>query len=161
MAQGEFALINQHLATAMQKPPIGWNPVGDHEIVVMMADTAAVQRDLDALTGTAAQAEGISRQLGHQLYHAVSLRALGIGEWLRGNHPRGGAHLLEALEIFQKLEAHWQTGRTLYDHAEMLAGQGRVSEAGAYYQRAVGEFERMQAQPFVDRARAALDRPRA
>lgn len=123
-----------------------------------MADTAANQRDAEALNRSAQLAEAISRQLCHQLYHAISLRALGTLDWLRGNHSLGETHLLESLEIFQKLETHWQAGRTLCDLAELLVGQGRNREAASYYRRAIYEFEVMQAQPFVERARAALDR---
>lgn len=157
MAQGEFARINQHLATAMQKPPIGWNPVGDHEILVLMADTAAAQREVEALNRTAARAEAVSRQLGHRLYQAVSLRALGILDWRNGNPAQGEARLLEALDIFQKLETHWQAGRTLHDLAELLLEQNRRPAAEAYSQRAVAEFEHMQARPFAERSRAAFD----
>jgi hypothetical protein len=140
----------------MQKPPIGWNPVGNHEILVLMADTAAIQRDVEALTNTAERADAISRQLGHQLYHAISLRALGTLDWLKGNHAQGKAHLLEALQIFQTLQTHWQAGRTLYDLAELLAAQCMKQEAIAYYRQAILEFELMQAQPSVERASAAL-----
>jgi hypothetical protein len=158
MAQGEFALINQHLAAAMRKPSIGWNPVGSHEILVMMADTAATQRDAQALNGVAEQAESVSRQLGHKLYQAISLRAVGTLAWLRGDQAQGEASLLEALEIFEKLETHWQAGRTRCDLAELLAGQARHQQVGAYYRRAISEFESMQAQPYAERARASLAR---
>jgi tetratricopeptide (TPR) repeat protein len=158
MAQGEFALINQHLSAAMQKPPIGWNPVGEHEILVLMADTAALQHEIEALSSTAERAELISRQLGHQLYQAVSLRALASLHGLKGNYPAAEAHLLEALAIFQKLETRWQAGRTWLNLAEVLAAQGRKHEAVECYNHAIGEFEAMQAKPSIDLSRAALSK---
>jgi tetratricopeptide (TPR) repeat protein len=155
MAQGEFALINQHLSAAMQKPPTGWNPVGEHEILVLMADNAAMQRNAEALSSTAERAELISRQLGHPLYQAVSLRALAALQGLKRNYPAAEAHLLEALSIFQKLETRWQAGRTLFDLAEVLAAQDRKHEAVEYYNQAIEEFEAMQAKPFINQVRAA------
>ncbi len=156
MAQGEFALINLHLTAAMERPSIGWNPVGDHEILVMMADTAAIQRDQEALAITAERANSISRKLGHRLYHAISLRALGTLDWLKGNYAEAGPYFFEALEIFEKLETRWQAGRTCSDLAGLFAAQGSKREAAEYYRRAIGEFEAMRAKPSVERAKEAL-----
>jgi hypothetical protein len=46
MAEGEFALVRQHLE-GMLNQTAEW--VGDHDLYAMLADAAAQQRDLAAL----------------------------------------------------------------------------------------------------------------
>jgi hypothetical protein len=157
MGQGEFALVKEHLMNAIQKPPIGWNPVGDHEIYVSLADIGATHRDEKLLSAYASRSDEISLSLGHSLYHAVALRALGILDWLHHDIPEAEARLMESFHLFQQLETRWQVGRTLFDLGEMSAAQGKKEQARGYFSQALSAFEAMGVQPFVNKTREHLD----
>jgi tetratricopeptide (TPR) repeat protein len=157
MAQGEFVLVNEHLTAAMQKPPMGWNPVGDHELYVLLADVAAQQRDETMLTMYVPQAETISVRLQHTLYQAIALRALGILDEMHGRMARAEARLKQSYELFQRLETRWQMGRTLFALGQLSATEGRSKEASEYFAQAVNEFESMGARPASERARIFME----
>jgi len=157
MGQGEFALVKEHLTNAIRKPPIGWNPVGDHEIYVSMADIAATLRDESLLSTYAAQSDEISLSLGHTLYHAVTLRALGILDWLHHDYPQAETRLRESCLLFQQLGTRWQIGRTLFDLGEMSTELGKMGEAKEYFSQALSAFEVMGARPFVNKTLEHLD----
>jgi hypothetical protein len=157
MAEGEFALVNEHLAAAMQKPPMGWNPVGDHELYVLLADVAAQERDEPMLTMYAPQAEAISVRLKHTLYQAIALRALGILDEIHGRIVRAQERLKESYGLFQQLEAHWQMGRTLFDLGRLSATAGRSREASEYFAQAANELESMGARAASERARIFME----
>ena len=159
MAQGEFALVNEHLAAALHKPPFGWNPVGDHEIYVLLADVAAHQRDETMLAAYAARAEEISSGLGHTLYQAMALRALAILDELHGEMGRAQARLKESLRLFQRMDTRWQMGRTLVNLGELSAAAGKVAEARNYFSQAAAAFEEMGAHSAAERARSSLKTP--
>ena len=75
MAEGEFALVREHLEAALNKPSQGWAPVGDHELYSLLADAAVQQRDEAALRQYAAPAEETARRYDHRLYQAIAHRA--------------------------------------------------------------------------------------
>jgi len=64
--------------------------------------------------------------------------------------------LNEALDIFQAYPVPWQIGRTLFELGELKRGEGKIKQAGEYYSRALSEFERLHAAPFVRKTREAL-----
>lgn len=157
MAQGEFALVNEHLTAAMQKPPLGWNPVGNHEIYVLLADVAAQQQDETMLATYAPQAETISVRLRHTLYQAISLRALGILDEMHGRLVHAEARLKESYGLFQRLDARWQMGRTLFDLGRLSATTGKSEEASEYFAQAASAFESMGARPAAERAQTFME----
>lgn len=157
MAQGEFVLVNEHLTAAMQKPPMGWNPVGDHELYVLLADVAAQQRDETMLSTYAPQAETVSVRLKHTLYQAIALRALGILDEIHGRMARAEARLKQSYELFQRLETRWQMGRTLLDLGQLSAAEGKNKEASEYFAQAVNEFESMGARLAAEQARIFME----
>lgn len=157
MGQGEFALVKEHLTRAIQKPPIGWNPVGDHEIYVALADIAVIHRDEKLLSTYAAPSYEISLSLSHTLYHAVALRALGILDWLNHDYPEAEARLRESCHLFQQLGTNWQIGRTFFDLGEVSTALGKMEEAKEYFLQALSAFEMMGARPFVNKTLEHLD----
>ena len=157
MARGEFALVNEHLTTAMQKPPMGWNPVGDHEIYVLLADVAAQQRDEAMLAIYAPQAETVSIHLKHTLYQAIALRAMGILDELHGKFAGAEAQLRESFALFQRLDTRWQMGRTLFELGRLSAATGKTEEASKCFTQAANAFEFMGACPAAEQARAFME----
>ena len=157
MAEGEFVLVNEHLTAAMQKHPMGWNPVGDHEIYVLLADVAAEKRDETMLGMYAPQAEAISARLKHTLYRAIALRSLGVLDELHGRTVLAEARLKESYDLFQKLEARWQMGRTLFELGQLSAVVGRSKEASEYFAQAANELESLGARPLLERVRTFME----
>jgi len=70
MAEGEFALVRQILETALQTPS-EW--IGDHDLYAMLADTAAQQRDEEALRHYAPLAEATAIRYGHMLIRRLPI----------------------------------------------------------------------------------------
>jgi hypothetical protein len=143
MGRGEFALAKEHLMAASEKPSIGWNPIGDHEVYVLLADIGALHRDKELLSAYALRSNEISLALNHHLYHAIALRALAILDWLDHNFARAEERLKESRQLFQRLETHWQIGRTLFDLGELSAGMGKHDEANIYFAQAQSAFRIM------------------
>jgi tetratricopeptide (TPR) repeat protein len=156
MAEGEFVLVDKHLTAAMQKPPMGWNPVGDHELYVLLADVAAQQRDEILLTMYAPQAEAISVRLKHTLYQAISLRALGILDEMRGSFAAAEAQIKESYGLFQRLDARWQVGRTLFELGRLSTAAGKSEEADQYFTKAANAFESLEARPAAEQVQTFL-----
>jgi len=143
MGRGEFAQVKEHLIAASEKPSVGWNPVGDHEVYVLLADIGAMHRDRELLSAYAFRSDEISLSLNHLLYHAITLRALAILDWLDHDFVRAEERLKESCQLFQQLETHWQIGRTLYDLGELSAGMGKHDEAKSYFTQAQAAFRIM------------------
>jgi hypothetical protein len=156
MGAGEFALVCDQLTAAVQKPPTGWNPVGDHEILVMLADIAALERDETVLSQYAQRAEEISTRLGHRLYQAVSWRALGILAWLQADTALAEARIRQSYASFMELGTAWQAGRCLLDLGEFYAAQYQPQAAKTCFSQALAAFETMRVQPTIDRTLAWL-----
>lgn len=156
MGEGEFALIKEHLTTAMRLPPVGWNPVGEHEILVLLADIGAMNRDEALLATYAYEADFISLSLDHLLYHAMAIRALGILDWLHRDYARAEDQLRESIRLFQQLETRWQLGRTLYDLGELSMDLGRTMQAREFFMQALLAFEEMGAEPYMAKTKRHL-----
>jgi tetratricopeptide (TPR) repeat protein len=154
MAEGEFALVGQHLNQAFHKDSRGLT--GDHDLYAMLADVAAQQRDTAGLMEYTPLLEETAASIDHSLYLAISQRAWGVLHLLEGEYAEAEARLNQALELFQKLETRWQIGRTLYELADLAQARGELALARDYYSRALTMFEDMAALPDVARTQAAL-----
>ena len=154
MAQGEFALVRQNLEVALGKSA-QW--VGEHDLYALLADAAAQQRDEAALRQYAPLAEAAAGRYRHLLYQAIAHRAWGVARRLAHEYTEAEARLNQALELFQKLDTHWQIGRTLFEMGELAASRADTPAAHAHFQHALAMFEDMQAVPDAARARAMLE----
>jgi hypothetical protein len=66
--------------------------------------------------------------------------------------------LKQALELFTKLGARWQIGRTLFELGELSLNLSKKKpKAREYFAQALGSFEEIQAAPNAERTRAALN----
>ena len=158
MAEGEFALVKEHLEAASSKPVSGRGLlVNETELYFMLADMAVQQRDEAALRQYAPLAEETANRDDHVLYQASAHRAWGVIHWLQGEYAAAETRLHQALELFQGLETRWQIGRTLFELAKVA--QRRSDPAGArdYFSRALAAFEEIGAVPDAARTKAALE----
>jgi tetratricopeptide (TPR) repeat protein len=157
MAEGEFALVRQHLEAARLKPhsirTLSW---GDHDFYALLADAAAQQRDLAALQEYAPQALALAEQLEHRFYQALAQRAWGVLHRLEGDYDAALARLSAALNIFRALDTQWQIGRTLVELGELAHTRGDESTARQHLTEALAAFQSLGALPDVTRTRAAL-----
>ncbi len=158
MAEGEFARVRQYLEKAINKGSIGWRARGDHELYATLADVAARQRDLEALRRYAPLAEQAATRYGHKLYQAIAHRAWGVAHRLAGEYAQSEARLEQALELFQKLDARWQIGRTCSELGELALALGDTAAARHYLTAALGLFQSLGAAPDADRTRAVLEK---
>lgn len=130
----------------------------DHEIYMTLADTAVELRDLDALRTYAPTLEQLAGRDNHRLYLAIAHRALGVAHRLAGEHAEAENRLKQALELFSRLGARWQIGRTLFELGELnLKQSGKAAKAREYFAQALGSFEEIQAMPNAERTRVALN----
>jgi tetratricopeptide (TPR) repeat protein len=128
----------------------------DHEIYMVLADTAAELRDLDALRKYAPQIEKLATRDNHRFYLAIAYRALGVAHCLAGENAEAETRLMQALGLFTKLGTRWQIGRTLFELGELNLIDSRM-KAREYYSQALGSFEEIQASPNAERTRVALN----
>jgi tetratricopeptide (TPR) repeat protein len=128
----------------------------DHEIYMTLADTAMELRDVDALRKYAPNLEELAGRDNHRLYLAIAHRALGVAHRLAGEYAEAEDRLKQALGLFTKLGARWQIGRTLFELGELNITHSPM-KAREYYSQALGAFEEMQANPYTERTRAALN----
>lgn len=130
----------------------------DHEIYMTLADTAVEMRDSSALHKYAPHLEELANRDKHKLYIAIAHRAYGVAYRLEGKHAEAETRLKQALELFTKLGARWQIGRTLFELGELkLAQSEEKAKAIEYYSQALGSFQEIQAMPNAERTRAALN----
>jgi tetratricopeptide (TPR) repeat protein len=154
MAEGEFALVGQHLKQAFLKDSRGLT--GDHDLYAMLADAAAQQRDAAALQEYTPLLEETAAPLDHILYLAITHRSWGVIHLLEGEYAEAEARLNQALELFQELETRWQIGRTLYELADLAQARGEPALARDYYSQALVKFEDIEALPDMARTQAAM-----
>ena len=154
MAEGEFALVGQHLKQALHKESRGLT--GAHDLYAMLVDAAAQQRDAAALREYTPLLEETAASLDHTLYLAIAHRAWGVIHLLEGEYAQAEARLNQALELFQELETRWQIGRTLYELADLAQARGEPALARDYYSRALVTFEDLDALPDLARTEAAM-----
>ena len=130
----------------------------DHEVYMTLADTAVELRDADALRKYAPELEKLASRDNHRLYLAIAHRALGVGHRLAGEQAAAETRLRHALELFTKLGARWQIGRTLFELGELNRDRSQnETKAREYFAQALGAFEEIQAMPNAERTRAALN----
>jgi len=159
MAEGEFALVKQHLEKAFRTPTqlTAWGSAGlEHDLYALAAEAAAQQRDAAALRQYAPLAEEAATRLGHKLYQAIAHRAWGVLHWLVGEYAESEARLNRALELFRGLDTRWQIGRTLFELGELAAARRDIARARDYFARALAAFEALRAAPDAERTRSAL-----
>ena len=158
MAEGEFALVKEHLEAANSKPVSGMGlPMNETELYFMFVDLAVLQHDEAALRQYAPLVEEMALRDGHILYQASAHRAWGVMHRLQGEYAAAETRLNQALELFQGLDTRWQIGRTLFELAEVALGRTDPAEARDYFSRALAAFEEIGAVPDVTRTQAALD----
>jgi tetratricopeptide (TPR) repeat protein len=158
MAEGEFALMQQHLEAALKLSSLaGATPARDHDLYAMLVDGAAQQRDPVGLQKYAGLAEETAVRIDHKLHLAIAQRAWGVAHTLAGEYPQAEARLIQALDIFSDYPAPWQIGRTLFELGELTRLQMKMEQARDYYSRALSAFEELQAAPYAARVRAGLE----
>lgn len=158
MAEGEFALMQQHLeATLKLSATLGAAPSVDHDVYAMLVDAAAWQRDPIGLEKYAALAEESAARIDHKLHLAIAQRAWGVAHTLAGEYPQAEARFRQALDNFTAYPAPWQIGRSLFEMGELARLQMKTEQARDYYSRALSTFEELHAAPYAARTRAALE----
>ena len=158
MAEGEFALMQQHLEAALKlSSSAGAAPAGDHDVYAMLVDGAAQQRDPVGLQKYAALAEETARRIDHKLHLAIAQRAWGVAHTLAGEYPQAEGRFMQALDTFTAYPAPWQIGRTLFELGELTRLQKKTEQAREYYSRALSAFEELRAAPYAARVRTALE----
>jgi tetratricopeptide (TPR) repeat protein len=154
MAEGEFALVIQHLNQALHKESSGM--VGIHDLYAMLADAAVQQRDETALHKYTPLLEETVASLNHTLYFAITHRAWGVIHLLNGEHALAETQLNQALDIFQQLDTRWQIGRTHCELAELALASGNLDQARDHLSRALILFEDIHALPDFARTHSKM-----
>lgn len=158
MAEGEFALMQEHMEAALKIVLLmGTTPSGHHDVYMMLVDAAALQRDQAALRKYAPLAEESATRIGHKLHLAIAHRAWGVSHTLAGEYPQAEVRLQKALELFSSYPAPWQIGRTLFEMGELARAQGKTEPGRDYFSRALSAFEQLRAAPYAARSRVALE----
>jgi tetratricopeptide (TPR) repeat protein len=158
MAEGEFALMQQHLEAALEIDLApGATRTGGEDAYAMLADAAAEQRDQAMLRKYAPPAEETATRIGHKLFTGIAYRAWGVAHTLAGEFPQAEARLQQALELFSSYPVPWQIGRTLFDMGELARAQTKTEQARDYFTRALSAFEELRAAPYAARTRLALE----
>ncbi len=159
LAEGEFALVREHLGKAIQGPtdPVRWGSgMTDLDFHILCAEAAAQARDADGLAEHAPLAEEGARRLRHRLYSGVAHRAHGVALLLGGKPAAAIDRFNQAAEVFTVLGTRWQLGRTLLGRAEAHTSAGDLSSARADYARALEAFEAVGAAPAAANVRQTL-----
>lgn len=160
MAEGEFALVRNHLGKAADGPtdPVRWgSAMSDLDFHAACADAAAQDRDLAALETYAPLAAEESLRLGHRLYQGIAHRAQGVQHQLADNREASLEHFHRATMIFEELGTRWQLGLTQAAMAESHRAAERPTEARQSYRAALAAFEALGAKPAAAQVRAALE----
>jgi len=158
MAEGEFALMQEHLEAALNLNMLdGASPGSDHDLYAMLVDVAAQQRLQADLQKYAPLAEETAMLIDHKLHLAIAQRAWGVAHTLAGEYAQADRRLQQALEIFTAYPAPWQIGRTHFEMGELARAQGKTEQARDSYSRALEGFEELRAAPYARRTRLALE----
>lgn len=157
-AEGEFALLKDHLEIALSQPSIGWIAFGDHELYILLADAAARQRDEAALAQYLPLAEASAIRYEHRLFQAIAHRSRGVAHHLAGEFPEAEFQLNQALDSFTAMEMRYQLGRTLYELGALAVTQLQADVARGRFTRSFEEFRSLEAVTDMVLVRAALDR---
>ena len=161
LAEGEFALVRNHLEQAIRTPtdPVRWGSgMTDVDFHILCAEAATETRDAAGLAEHAPLAEEGARRLGHRLYSGVAHRAHGVALLLEGQPGASVDRHNQAVDVFVALGARWQLGRTLVARAEAHVSAGDLAAARADYARALEAFEAVGAAPAAAQVRQTLPR---
>lgn len=159
MAEGEFALVRDHLdhANRATSDPVRWgSAVTDLDYLVLRADAAAGARDAETLRASAHRAEQAAAQVGHRLYRAVALRSRAVLALLDGQPGAAVDLASQALQHFEDLGTRYQMGRTLGERARAQDARGDTASARDDWSRALELFQAQGASPAAQEARHAL-----
>jgi hypothetical protein len=159
LAEGEFALVWQHLEQAGggSTDPVRWgSAVTDLDFHVLYADAAARAHDAELLARFVPLAEQGAEKYGHRLYSAIALRARGVQAALADQAAEAVACQDRALSIFEGLGTRYQIGLTLTERARALAVQGNLAAARADWSRAATMFDAVGAVPAARLVRDSL-----
>lgn len=156
MAEGEFALIRDHIEQALEAPtdPARWGSAAtEADLYACLADAAVEAMDPLALERYAPLALAAARHIEHRLYLAVAARAEGARLYATGRPAESLDAFTRALTSFDDLGTRWQSGRTLVLRAGSLAALGRQDDARADRRRAIDLFTAIGADPAAQMAR--------
>ena len=156
MAEGEFALVRQHIEEALHKESVFFG-VGDHDLYTMLVDVAVLQSDEVALQQYLPPAQEAAARYGHTLYQAIVDRAWGVAHRLAGDYVKAEAQLNDALTIFREMETLWQLGRTHVELGELALEQVNANAARGHFVEALAVFEELKAVPYANRTLTKLD----
>jgi tetratricopeptide (TPR) repeat protein len=158
-AQGEFARVENELGAVLDLPgqPVKRGTMAHQHIIhMMLADSAAMARDMAGLRRNAPRLEELARRDDHRPYLAVAHRAFGVAHSLAGEQVEAVSRLNQAMAIFVDLEMGWQVGRTYFEMGEVARHLADVERARSYYDQALAAFEVMKAKPDIERTRRAM-----
>jgi tetratricopeptide (TPR) repeat protein len=128
----------------------------DHDVAMLLAESAIQRRDGGELLRRAARLEELAGRDGHRFYLAIAQRARGVAHHLADELDEAEALLNQALESFAEMEARWQAGRTFYELGDLAMSRTDLSGARQNYEKALAAFESLAARPDAERARRAL-----
>jgi tetratricopeptide (TPR) repeat protein len=160
LAEGEFALVQEELEAALSlsgQPVKRGTMAHEHIVYMMLTDTAAQLSDASETERYLSKLEPLAQRDDHRPYQAVAQRARGIVYRLKGELDEAESHLKQALELFGDFNAAWQIGRTHCELAELEMAREDQKKASDHYERALVEFDRIQALPDIKRTRSALE----
>jgi tetratricopeptide (TPR) repeat protein len=142
MAEGEFALIPQHLEAALRRSPVlarYGSAASDLDLYILYAEFSALHNEPD-LKAHALRALEAAVSLGHPLYEAIARRALGTAHRRAGAWEEADSYLSQALAQFQAVPARWQAARTLVERAKLEQDRGNTAQARTAADLALSEF---------------------
>ncbi len=158
MAEGEFALMKDHLEAALYSASVIKSASScNNDIYAMLVDAAVLQCDQAGMRKYAPLAEKSAKDFGHRMYMAIAHRAWGVMHTLAHEYPQAEARFEQALKIFNDYPAPWQIGRTLFNMGELERAQLKIEAASDYFLHALAAFEALRAAPDITRTRAALE----
>lgn len=128
----------------------------DHDVYMMLTDTAAQSRDMVALAKHTPRLAELAARDNHTLYLAIAQRAQGVMDRLGGDYQNAHTNLGLALNLFNELGTKWQIARTLTELGELEMTRGDADQAREYLSRALAEFEVLGALPDLTRTRELM-----
>jgi tetratricopeptide (TPR) repeat protein len=147
--------MEQALNTAGQPVKRG-TMAHDHDVAMLLAESAVQRRDGAAIRSHAARLEELALRDGHRLYLAIAQRAWGVAHRLAGELAEAGERLNQALEQFAEMEARWQVGRTFYELGELAVARSDLAGARDCFSKALSAFEAAGAGPDAEQARQSM-----
>jgi tetratricopeptide (TPR) repeat protein len=130
----------------------------EHIVYMMLVDAAAKARDEPAILKYAPLLEELAVRDDHQPYLAIAYRAFGIAHRLAGEYDQAEKRFLQALKIFESIGTTWQIGRTLAELGELAVRRDQNESAQEFFQGALSAFEKIQANPDIDKVKAVMDK---